>query len=913
MLIRPIYICCFFAIALSASVAIGQIVENPEFENSTNSWEPYGPAQREIVTPGYQSSEACKVSERKLYWHGVTQNITGKLTPDTDYHVQVWVKTQASDQGALRIEVRQIDDRGETYITVGEVMAVSDEWRLLEGGFRYQENGTVTTLQVTINGTNLDASLHNFIVDAVSITENDWKAAANVRIEQFRKRDVKLNFADSNGSSVSDLQIDIQQVGHHFGFGSTMNWVVSTNPVYANFFQEHFEWATVEWHTQWKPTETVRGTEDYTDAEFAAMFAKQNGINLRGHALAWANPEFLPEWLPGLSAAETGMELTERIHNATSRFEGAFHHWDVNNEMLDYSFFADRLGSSIRPWIFQQARQGDADVSLFTNEFGIHQSALKASRYRQMILDLEADGAEVNGIGLQSHFFQGNTSAKGLEISLRQLVDLDKQIWATEFDVVNPDPVERSKCLEDFYRYMFSRPEIDGIIMWGFWAGSHWMGPDASLVDNDWTVNEAGQAYFDLMDEWETSETAEIVDQDYDVEFRGFLGRYLVTVTDPTTGVSNWHLINIVPDSTGAIQELTIVPNTIQNSLTVYGTEADDDFELDFSSPGVFKLNGSRQFVSIWDSVSNLRFEGLGGNDLLTIHNEAVETRYQIYPDRTRNRDTQFEFGYSNIEDIQFFSAHADDYAHFYDSRDDDHFLSHPEYSRMTTESGIKLTVSNYSLVVARAGGGDDTAEIYDSVGVDFAYTNVDYMRIYDGTSTRRADNFDTNHLFSTNANDRIVYDVPANTTAMSLGDGLNSIAVNGRSFEFSGFWYSLMSVDPQNQTVVGLNDSDGNDVLRISENSLELFSPGYRLRASGITAARVSEDAGGHDVLILQDSSGDDSLNATDDTVTLDGENHDFSVAGYDDVRLFGNNGGVNSTSVSAPTFLLRLFGSWD
>ena len=101
--------------------------------------------------------------------------------------------------------------------------------------------------------------------------------------------------------------------------------------------------------------------------------------------------------------------------------------------------------------------------------------------------------------------------------------------------------------------------------------------------------------------------------------------------------------------------------------------------------------------------------------------------------------------------------------------------------------------------------------------------------------------------------------------------------------------------------------------MLRISENSLELFSPGYRLRASGITAARVSEDAGGHDVLILQDSSGDDSLNATDDTVTLDGENHDFSVAGYDDVRLFGNNGGVNSTSVSAPTFLLRLFGSWD
>ena len=45
--------------------------------------------------------------------------------------------------------------------------------------------------------------------------------------------------------------------------------------------------------------------------------------------------------------------------------------WDINNEMLHGSFFADREGVVIRDWMYQTAAQIDPDVDLFINDFDI--------------------------------------------------------------------------------------------------------------------------------------------------------------------------------------------------------------------------------------------------------------------------------------------------------------------------------------------------------------------------------------------------------------------------------------------------------------------------------------------------------------------------------------------------------------
>ena len=45
--------------------------------------------------------------------------------------------------------------------------------------------------------------------------------------------------------------------------------------------------------------------------------------------------------------------------------------WDINNEMLHGSFFADREGVAIRDWMYQAAARADPDVDLFINDFDI--------------------------------------------------------------------------------------------------------------------------------------------------------------------------------------------------------------------------------------------------------------------------------------------------------------------------------------------------------------------------------------------------------------------------------------------------------------------------------------------------------------------------------------------------------------
>ncbi|HUG44389.1 MAG TPA: glycoside hydrolase, partial [Acidobacteriota bacterium] len=64
------------------------------------------------------------------------------------------------------------------------------------------------------------------------------------------------------------------------------------------------------------------------------------------------------------------------------------------------------------------------------------------------------------------------------------------------------------------------------------WAGASWRGPNAGLVRLDWTLNEAGERFIGLMEEWTTSEDGES-DRNGQFAGRGFFGDYSVRVETP--------------------------------------------------------------------------------------------------------------------------------------------------------------------------------------------------------------------------------------------------------------------------------------------------------------------------------------------------------------------------------------------
>jgi hypothetical protein len=219
-----------------------------------------------------------------------------------------------------------------------------------------------------------------------------------------------------------------------------------------------------------------------------------------------------------------------RLNDAVTHFAGKYQHWDVNNEMLHGSFFQDRLGRGIRPYLFNQVKAIDPTVQTFVNDYNIISGAYSLNDYITQIQGLLAAGAQIDGIGVQGHFSGGDTMAE-ITQRLDALAVFGLPIWVTEYDYADADPLARADYLEDFYRTAFGHPSVQGILMWGFWANAHWRGADAALLDADFTVNAAGQRYQALRAEWWTS-SAGVSDGAGEVPFTGYYGDYTITLSD---------------------------------------------------------------------------------------------------------------------------------------------------------------------------------------------------------------------------------------------------------------------------------------------------------------------------------------------------------------------------------------------
>jgi GH35 family endo-1,4-beta-xylanase len=207
--------------------------------------------------------------------------------------------------------------------------------------------------------------------------------------------------------------------------------------------------------------------------------------------------------------------------------------------MLHGTFFKDGLGESIWPWMFKRAHELDPDAKLFVNEFNIlsvgeNFNAVQTDEYVASVRRLLEQGAPIHGVGIQGHIWYEDILAHPdvLKERLDKVATLNLPIWITEFDVADDDETNCADKLELVYRTAYSHPAVEGIIMWVFWAGNSWRGPNACLAHRDWTLNEAGKRYEALMAEWST-ETSGKTDSNGVVSFRGFHGDYTVTVALP--------------------------------------------------------------------------------------------------------------------------------------------------------------------------------------------------------------------------------------------------------------------------------------------------------------------------------------------------------------------------------------------
>jgi GH35 family endo-1,4-beta-xylanase len=386
----------------------------------------------------------------------------------------------------------------------------------------------------------------------------DWRTEADSRIEHIRKGDFTVEVKDGAGVAIPVRRAAYELKHHAFWFGTAIAYAPFADPgpdgrAYRDFILRNFSALVCENEMKWYDNEATRGQEDYSQGDALLAFAEQNGLAMRGHNLFWEKEKYAMPWLVALDAPSLRAAVDRRLTDTVTRYRGRVVCWDVNNEMLDGSFFRSRLGPDIVPQIFRRAAQLDPSAPLFVNEYGVLGNPAKTERLIALIKDLQAKGAPVGGIGLQSHDSDRLTADPSAPLMgddrpdwmLRTpltpalfLGTLDRlsgethlPIHLTEISAKTPDPVRRADDLEMLFRLGFSHPAVHAVVLWGFGAKTHWMGPDAALMNADNTLNAAGVRISHLLREvWTTRGLVDHPPGDQ-ISFRGFYGDYTLKIT----------------------------------------------------------------------------------------------------------------------------------------------------------------------------------------------------------------------------------------------------------------------------------------------------------------------------------------------------------------------------------------------
>lgn len=388
----------------------------------------------------------------------------------------------------------------------------------------------------------------------------DWRSEADARIEQLRKGDFALDLRDASGAPVEGARIQYRLKRHAFLFGTAIAYAPFSDTgadgqAYRRFILDNFSGLVCENEMKWYYNEAERGRVTYSDADALMAFAEANGLEMRGHNLFWEKEKYAQPWLARLDSKELLAAVERRLPASVSRYKGRVICWDVDNEMLDGSFYRGRLGFDTIAWMFREAARIDPKAALFVNEYGILGNPEKTERLISLIRSLQAKGAVVGGVGIQSHdsdrfiLQPGKSAAESDRPDWMLRSPLTPQAFLTTLDRIHSatglpvhlteisakvhDPEKRADALEELFRLGFSHEAVEAILVWGFGAKTHWMGPDAALMDADNTLNAAGVRISHLLrDEWTTRGSVQS-DGGGRAGFRGFYGLYDLDIALP--------------------------------------------------------------------------------------------------------------------------------------------------------------------------------------------------------------------------------------------------------------------------------------------------------------------------------------------------------------------------------------------
>jgi endo-1,4-beta-xylanase len=377
------------------------------------------------------------------------------------------------------------------------------------------------------------------IIITVCFAQNDISAkltpaAIDARIAEIRMGNIMVK-------TKPGAEVKVEQLRHEFLFGTAIpNSLAEKDEnamspedrkMFLKILAENFNYAVHENALKWYDCEKELNVVDYYLADRIWEMCNELNIPMRGHCIFWAKDQYIMSWLKELNNDQLRASVTRRALSVTRHFKGRIEEFDLNNEMIHGDFFRRRLGYGIINEMAWLAKAGNPDARLYVNDYGILDMGYNAGTYIEQIENLLNNGVPIEGIGCQGHLAHAAptiTPAEHVQKTLDKLARFNLPIKITECLFVFDDEQIQAQELKKLFPIYFAHPNVEAILMWGFWEGDHWQ-PHSAMWKKDWTPTPQALAYRDLVfNRWWTKISGKADDKGT-FNTKAFYGDYLIS------------------------------------------------------------------------------------------------------------------------------------------------------------------------------------------------------------------------------------------------------------------------------------------------------------------------------------------------------------------------------------------------
>jgi len=473
-----------------------------DFEDgTTQGWSPRGPVTLENVTEASHSgTRSLKVTGRADVWQGPTHDALCKMHNGSVYRVSVWVRLVAGEPDSqVRVSIqRELSGVTNFNTVIPNTLVTDDEW---------------TELSV-------ESYTFGFDVDALQIYVETNTGTASFYIDDFRLEHMPP----------VPIQTDIPRLRNvlepYFPIGTAIE-PFQTGGRHAELLLHHYNYVTAENAMKVGPLQPTEGGFNFGPADTIADFARDNGLEMHGHALLWhsQNPGWLFENLGADPRATMIGRLEAHIEAVMNRYGDVVRSWDVVNEVIDanapgglrQTLWLQHIGPDYIAIAFQKASQMDPTARLCINDFNTHEPSKRDALWN-VVQGLLADGVPVNCVGHQMHINYVNPPIGQIRATLElfasddrlvnQITEMDVSAYTNSSDTAPPS--EETLVLQGYrYRDLFNlyrelSDSIAVVTLWGLGDDTTWLRtfptarPDAPLpFDREL---QAKHAYWGIVD-----------------------------------------------------------------------------------------------------------------------------------------------------------------------------------------------------------------------------------------------------------------------------------------------------------------------------------------------------------------------------------------------------------------------------